>query len=180
MTAKDDAVNVGLLLTINGGRVYACSSDNDALDSNHDFIINGGIVVGIASHTPETALDADGGSLIINGGTVLGIGDNSFMFVYPSLSSRQYSTEMLLDNETSYNIGNDTYPEAMNFDIPATTYTTRILVSSPYLTEGDQRVQKDVSLEGGEVWHGLHLGATHSGGKYWRDVTAFLGKLKNH
>ncbi|MBO4370917.1 MAG: carbohydrate-binding domain-containing protein [Paludibacteraceae bacterium] len=178
ITANDDGINAGRLITINGGRIYAQAFKNDAIDSNGDFVINGGIIVAIAGPTPETALDADQGTLQINGGTVVGIGDRSFMFVYPTPESLQLSIWSDVASGTSYNIQNESNEDALNFEIPPTTYYPRILISSPLFIEGENTLNQGVGFSGGENWHGLHLGATHSEATTSRTVKAEYGKLK--
>ena len=87
----DDGINASTLLTINGGWIYAKSNNNDAIDSNGDISISGGVIVAIGSRDPETAFDIDEGTLSITGGTILSISPNNNMFVYPSTTSTQYS-----------------------------------------------------------------------------------------
>ena len=172
VNAWNDAFNAEEGIYIHGGRTYAHSIDNDALDSNQNIVIEGGLVVAISGYNPETALDADLGELIITGGTILGIGSQSVMFVYPSAKSQQYSIWTSVMSDTSYNLQNSTYTDAMNFYIPPTAYDPYILLSSPYLTEGDNFLIAHAEILGGDNWHGLYLGAAHNGDRPRSRVTA--------
>ena len=75
--AYDDAVNAAQDLTVNGGRIFAYSLNNDGLDSNGNTFVNGGLVYAISKSSPEVALDAnteENKALYINGGTIIAIG----------------------------------------------------------------------------------------------------------
>ena len=56
----DDSISAGMHLELSGGRTYAYSSHDDAVDSNGTLTIAGGVLVAI-SHAPrpEGALDSD-------------------------------------------------------------------------------------------------------------------------
>ncbi len=85
VNAKDDAINASYNtttngsgdMTINGGYVYACSSDNDGLDSNGNLYIKGGLVYAIGSGGAEKSIDAnteEQKKLYITGGTIIAVG----------------------------------------------------------------------------------------------------------
>ena len=175
ITAYDDGINAASLLTINGGWVYAQSANNDAIDSNGDIIINGGVIVAVGSRDPETAFDVDEGTLTITSGTLLGVSSNNNMFVCPSTSSTQYSVWTTATAGTTYNLANSTYTDAMNFQLPSTSYSPKILISSPNITSGSNTLTSGVSIAGGTNWHGLYIGATHSGAGSSSTVSASLG-----
>lgn len=71
----DDSISAGMHLELSGGRTYAYSSHDDAVDSNGTLTIAGGVLVAI-SHAPrpEGALDSDSNRFAITGGTFVGIG----------------------------------------------------------------------------------------------------------
>ena len=75
--AYDDAINAAQDLTVNGGYIYARSSNNDGMDANGNFFINGGLVYAIGAASPELALDAnseEAKKLYIRGGVVIAVG----------------------------------------------------------------------------------------------------------
>ncbi len=85
VNAKDDAINASYNtttngsgdMTISGGYVYACSSDNDGLDSNGNLYIKGGLVYAIGSGGAEKSIDAnteEQKKLYITGGTIIAVG----------------------------------------------------------------------------------------------------------
>ncbi|MBQ8056485.1 MAG: carbohydrate-binding domain-containing protein [Paludibacteraceae bacterium] len=175
----DDGINASTLLTINGGWVYAKSNNNDAIDSNGDISISGGVIVAIGSRDPETAFDIDEGTLSITGGTILSISPNNNMFVYPSTTSTQYSIWTTVNKSTTYNISNSTNDEAINFETPSVNYTPKVLVSSPLMTSGNNTLTSGVTLSGGTNWHGLYIGATHNGGSSSTTINAQLGSANS-
>lgn len=77
LRCPDDAINAAISLTINGGVIDVISSENDALDSNGSFVVNGGEIYAIGSGDPETAFDCDMYPLIFNGGTIFGCGGSN-------------------------------------------------------------------------------------------------------
>ncbi|MBP5318613.1 MAG: carbohydrate-binding domain-containing protein [Paludibacteraceae bacterium] len=179
ITAYDDGINAASLLTINGGWVYAQSANNDAIDSNGNIVISGGVIVAIGSRDPETAFDVDEGTLTVSGGTLLGVSPNNNMFVCPTTSSTQYSVWTSATAGTSYNLANSSHAEAMNFTLPSTSFTPKILISSPEITSGSNTLTTGVTISGGTNWHGLYIGATHSGGSSSATVSASLGSDSN-
>ncbi len=77
VNAHDDAINAAGDLTINGGLVYARSTNNDAIDANGNVYIKGGVIYAIGATTPEVAIDAnseDRKKLYVTGGTIVAIG----------------------------------------------------------------------------------------------------------
>jgi hypothetical protein len=76
VNAYDDAINSAQNMTVNDGFIYAHSNNNDGMDANGNFYINGGLVYAIGSRSPEVALDAnteEGKKLYINGGVIIAV-----------------------------------------------------------------------------------------------------------
>lgn len=77
VNSYDDGINSGRDMTITDGYVYSHSTNNDGMDANGNFYINGGLVFAIGASSPEVALDANtegGKKLYINGGTIIAVG----------------------------------------------------------------------------------------------------------
>ena len=77
VTAYDDAINAASHLTISGGYVYACATNNDGIDANGNCYIKGGLIYAIGASSPEVAIDANtegGYKLYVQGGTLVAIG----------------------------------------------------------------------------------------------------------
>lgn len=91
VNASDDAINAAYkkndqkqkvsgtgTMTVTGGYIYARSTGNDAMDSNGDTYIKGGVVFAIGASGGEMAIDAnteEQKKLYIQGGTVIAIGN---------------------------------------------------------------------------------------------------------
>lgn len=75
------ATNYGNAVVVNGGSVYAASSNNDGIDSNAvanpGVTINGGKVIANGTGAPEEGFDVDPYNVAFNGGTAIGIGGNN-------------------------------------------------------------------------------------------------------
>jgi hypothetical protein len=75
ITTTDDALNAGSNLVINGGMIFAHSSEADALDSNGTLQITGGTLIALGSQAPEMGIDCDHNSAFTyTGGTVVAMG----------------------------------------------------------------------------------------------------------
>lgn len=74
INTKDDALNAGKSIVINGGDIYCVSTGNDAIDSNGTITVTGGTVVAIGANSPEGSFDCDGNTFKITGGFLLGMG----------------------------------------------------------------------------------------------------------
>ena len=72
--AYDDAINAGNLF-VAGSKVYTYSVANDAIDSNGEICIAGGLVVADGSFSPEQGVDVDNYSLFsVRGGVLFSVG----------------------------------------------------------------------------------------------------------
>lgn len=77
INAYDDAINAASDLTINGGLVYARSTNNDGIDANGNVYLKGGLVYAIGASSPELAIDANSEEqkkLYVQGGTIVAVG----------------------------------------------------------------------------------------------------------
>lgn len=71
----DDGVNSKYDMTINGGSLFGYGLKADGVDANGDLIVNGGTLVGCGASAPEEGIDAaENHNFTINGGIVIGIG----------------------------------------------------------------------------------------------------------
>jgi len=73
-SSHDDAINASTGLYINGGTTYAASSNNDGIDSNGSLTITGGLTIASGAGNPETGFDCDNNTFSITGGILIGTG----------------------------------------------------------------------------------------------------------
>ncbi len=108
VNAYDDAINGTRWISFNGGKVWAYSRNNDAIDCNGtDITISGGLVI-CCSSNQEQAIDVDlgeqaGRSLTITGGTVLARGGSM------GVVSRSNGTAPTMSNGQKYFLTSYTY-----------------------------------------------------------------------
>lgn len=112
INAYDDGINSAQDLTVSGGFVYSRSTNNDGMDANGNFYINGGLVYAIGSRMPELALDANSEEhkkLYINGGVIIAVGgiENGSSVNQPyiqssSISSNSWYTVTYGDNAVAF------------------------------------------------------------------------------
>ena len=158
VNAYDDAINSGSDMTVEGGCVYARSTNNDGIDTNGNCYIKGGLVYAISGNAPEVAIDANSEAqkkLYLTGGTIVALGG---LESGASLSQTCYAASSWNKN-TWYAL---TYgSETFAFQTPSSGGTTMVVSapSTPSLLSG-------VSVSGGtEIFDGVaYTGASVSGG----------------
>lgn len=165
VSAYDDALNSASHMYLNGGHIYAYSSNNDGIDSNGNLYVKGGVILAIGSNQPESGIDAneeDGYSVEISGGTLLAMGGGTS---YPNTQSSQpsLSFKASIDNGSYLSIDTDD-KSLMAYEVTRTYGGgTTFLISSSDLKNGTSyTVSSGGSFTGGNYWHGLLLGATKS------------------
>ncbi len=159
LNCTDDAINAGGNITINGGAIYACSSKNDAIDSNgtNGITINGGIIVALGTTVPECAFDCDNNPFTINGGIVIGLGSSN----YTKPQSGNQSTGVIASshfgnsNSTMAVIDKDGSP-VFAYTLPSSTGEIMIFSTPNIITGNSYTIKKGVTVSGGTVFHGLY------------------------
>ena len=144
--SNDDGLNAGGdtggVITVNNGYVYIKAS-GDGIDSNKDFIMNGGTVYTIGSSVGgDAGIDTDG-KFEINGGVVIALGSD--MLQNPNVSSKQRYVSFNLNSKISKNSkislldasGNDVVSFTANEDFKT------LIISSPKLSSGTYYVYVD-------------------------------------
>lgn len=155
VSTTDDGLNAGDSITINGGYLYCASSDNDAIDSNGNLTITGGVIVAIGASAPEGAFDCDQNTFAITGGTLVGIGGS---LSTPTTSACTQNVVILGSGTQGSTLGikADDGTVAFAFTIPQ-SYATMVL-SSPDIETGTQyTIYKGGTASGDETFCGLYL-----------------------
>ena len=163
LQTTDDAINAGGNIVINGGAIYACSSLNDAIDSNGQkgITINGGVIVAIGGSGAECAFDCDNAPLTINGGYLLGFGGSNY--TAPSSSGKQMT--MVLGGtsagsaNTSFAVVDSKNNPVFVYTLPAATGELFILSSPELKTGTSYSVKTGVTVKTGSAsrFHNLYL-----------------------
>ena len=170
INSTDDCINSSrdgsAVVEISGGKIYAYSSSNDAIDSNGRLVISGGTIVALTATTPECAFDCDNYTFKITGGTFVGIGTSNYSA--PTSSACRQSTFVLSGNYfgnggSTMAIADSNGKAAFAFTIPSAILGTSsrsdyvMILSSPELKTGTSyNVVKDVTVSGGENFNGLY------------------------
>ena len=157
INAYDDAINAASDLTINGGLLYARSTNNDGIDANGNVYIKGGLVYAIGASSPEVAIDANSEEqkkLYVQGGTIVAIGglENG-----ASLTQSCYKASSWSKNTWyALTVGSNVFA----FKTPSSGGSTMVVsgASTPTLKSG-------VTASGTEIFDGVgYYPATASGG----------------
>lgn len=159
LNTTDDSINASGNIVINGGAIYACSSKNDAIDSNgsNGITINGGIIVASGVTTPECAFDCDENPFTVNGGLLLGLGTEN----YTSPAKGKQSTVVLSSSKcgsknTTFAITDEDENPVFVYKLPSSTGSV-IILSSPEIKTGTTYcLITGVTVSGGTVFNNLY------------------------
>ncbi|MBP3737752.1 MAG: carbohydrate-binding domain-containing protein [Muribaculaceae bacterium] len=165
----DDVINSKGDLTISGGYVYAHSTNNDAIDSNQNMYINGGVVIAEGAGGAECGIDAaEGYKAYINGGTVVALGGN-----IQAIDSSSKQASVACTVPTNYRIGLiDGTKAILGYTTPSGNGTA-LTISSPELKSGTTYTLRGAcSFTGGSSFYSLATGCQISSGSTSADVTA--------
>ena len=159
LNCTDDALNAGGAIYINGGAIYAYSSENDAIDANGSggITITGGTIVALGITTPECAFDCDDNPLKITGGLLVGLGTNN----YTAPKNCTQSVGVL--SNSYYGSANTTMAIVDSSGKPVFVYTlpssvgSIMVLSSPSIKTGTSyTVKTAVTVSGGTRFHNLY------------------------
>lgn len=158
--------NDGSKLNINGGRIVVSATTGDAIDSNGDFYMNGGIVIAHGPQSsPEVGIDVNG-VFRVTGGFMVVSGTNSNMTQSPATSSTQRA--LLMRTTTQITAGTLFHLEDANGNNLLTFAPTRryysMIFSSPQLAQGIQYKIYTGGTSTGTPQNGLYNDGTYSGG----------------
>ena len=177
VVTTDDCINASAssaAVTISGGKIYARSGSNDAIDSNGALTITGGTIVALTATTPECAFDCDQNTFAITGGTLIGIGTNNYSA--PTASACSQSVVVLGGNYlgsggTTFALKDTAGNAAFAFTIPSDIFGSLssdmvAVISSPKIAVGTSyALYSGVTATGGETFNGLYTTLpTASGG----------------
>ena len=159
LNCTDDALNAGGSIVINGGAIYAYSSQNDAIDANGSggITVNGGVIVAIGINTPECAFDCDNYPFKMNGGLLVGLGTSN----YTAPQNCTQNTVVLSSSEygsvnTATAIVDGSGNPVFVYALPAGTGDV-VILSSPELNSGTTyTVKTGVTVSGGIRFHNLY------------------------
>lgn len=176
--AYDDAINAATSITVSGGRVYAYSTGNDAVDCNGNttgcITISGGVLVAAsAKGAPEEGIDCDNAAIRVSGGYLFTIGSaqgNNAPSV-PTASTATQPTALL----RSVSLTGGRYLSVQSSDNATNYFTLKLpfsfsgsysLVSCPGFARGSSyKVVTGTSAPTGceSEWNGFYVGGSCTG-----------------
>ena len=181
----DDAINAANSITFNDGYVWAHASGNDAIDSNsssgtNGIVVNGGVVIGTSTTSPEEAFDCDNANFIINGGIVIGAGgmqgggggfggSSSSSAPSPTSATQKYTTygTTNLTSGTYISLKNSSGTVLCSYKMPQALSGAYLLFSHPNLGSSATVTYNATSISGttGSLWNRAYTtGGSVSGG----------------
>lgn len=176
INATDDGINASCdkkgfagQIVINGGNIYSYSSGNDAIDSNGNLYINGGIVVALTATTPECAFDCDQNTFAITGGLIAGIGTNNYSV--PTASACSQSTIVL--SSSYFGSAGTTFAIIDNYKNPVFAFTIPsiyknsnyvMILSSPDIVPGTVYTALSAATATGDIFNNLYVNVNSATG----------------
>ena len=180
----DDALNAAGCITFNDGYVWAHASNNDAIDSNsssgtNGIVVNGGVIIGTSTTSPEEAFDCDNANFVLNGGVLIGVGGaqgggggfggSTSTAGAPTSATQAYAMVSSVSLTSGYYISmkNSSGTVLCSYKMPQSLSSVNILVSHPSLTGSGTVVYNSTAVSGGSNihWNGAYCtGATLTGG----------------
>lgn len=182
VNSSDDAINGtygnggesndGSQVTVSGGRVVLNSTTGDAMDSNGNLTISGGVVIAHGpSSQPEVGVDVNG-TFKINGGFLVVSEVYSQQSQSAVGSSTQYNvtarSSRTLSANTLFHVEDASGNTILTFQ-PVRNYS-KVTFSSPDLTKGTYKIFTGGTCTG-ENQDGLYSGGTYSGGTEAKSFT---------
>ncbi len=178
LNCTDDCINASRdtsgytsQIIISGGNIYANSSNNDAIDSNGNLTISGGVIVALTATIPECAFDCDANTFAITGGLVMGIGTSNYST--PTASACSQSTVVLSGNyfssSSSSGTGSSTFAiedsaggAIFAFDLPSAFASANqnyvMILSSPKIANGTTyKAVGGATASGGSTFNNLYV-----------------------
>jgi trimeric autotransporter adhesin len=164
--------NDGSLLTINGGYIVSSTSKGDAVDSNGNIKMTGGIlIVHGPPSSPEEAVDFNG-TFVISGGFLIASGTNSNMNKPMSAGTTQnglyLTTTSAIAANTVFRIEDSEGKEMVTFKPQRNAYS--FLFSSPDFANGSYKIYTGGTCTG-SLKDGLYTGGTYSSGTLKKSFT---------
>ncbi len=178
LNCTDDCINASRdtsgytsQIVISGGNIYAYSSNNDAIDSNGNLTISGGVIVALTATTPECAFDCDSNTFAITGGLVAGIGTSNYSS--PTASACSQSTVVLSGNyfgsssssgtsASTFAIEDSDGGAIFAFDLPSAFASANqnyvMILSSPKIATGTTyKTVSGATASGGSTFNNLYV-----------------------
>lgn len=170
LKVTDDAINGETSVNVNGGKIFAYATKNDAVDSNGEMHITGGILVaGSTAARPETSMDSDRNIFNISGGIVVGISAGA------SPSSPWASTQSVLSLDSGkaneiIHLQDAQSKEVLTFLAPFDY--TNMLISTPNLAPATTyKLFKGGKVNEAQQFNGLYTSGFYTEGNEVKTLT---------
>lgn len=169
LSYSDDALNATGIIKAAGGKAYAYSKGNDAIDSNYGksgaVTVTAGLLAGISSAgSPEEGIDCDNASYItITGGYLIcvgGIQNNTSSLSSATTQGYYLSTSKNgFDTSKYYTLSNGSGTNYMAFKLPASINSALTILSAPGMTSkgSSYSFSSSTSTPSGTGWYNIYM-----------------------
>lgn len=176
INAATESSSVKPDLTVNGGKIFCTSSNNDAIDSNGTIHINGGIIVALGAESPDCGIDCDYSSnFTLTGGTLVSLAGSNNTPGTSGTTQRVAVFSGSFNTTTEYTFTDANGNYLLSFKSPRaySSSNSSLMISTPYMTSTGLSIKeyKGATLSDGELFHGLTVDASYSGGTLAKTVT---------
>ncbi|MDR2026772.1 MAG: carbohydrate-binding domain-containing protein [Prevotellaceae bacterium] len=162
----DDCINAGTGIVINGGNIFCAASGQDAIDSNGALTVNGGLTIANGIRGDGEAFDSER-NFQVNGGIVVGTHGGNMAMSNPA--GQQRSVRIQAAAGSAICIKNAAGDILLLFNIPVIAGATAgsavtVTFSDPRLVSGSYSLLSGGNISGGTTVNGYNTGGTYSGG----------------
>jgi hypothetical protein len=162
----DDCINAGTGIVINGGNIFCAASGQDAIDSNAALTVNGGLTIANGVRGDGEAFDSER-NFQVNGGIIVGTHGGGMSMSSPAGQQRSVSIQGAAGS--AIGIQNAVGETLLLFNIPVIAGATAgtsvtVIFSDPRLVSGSYSLLSGGSISGGTTVNGYNTGGSYSGG----------------
>lgn len=164
VNSADDALNTSIkydsYINISGGNIYLRTTEGDAVDSNGNINVSGGVIVGISILGTEHGFDCDG-KLTFTGGLAIGISGSEKEFASTGADTTTQNTFVIGngyigEQNTVMTVMNSSGEPVFAARLPETPYSLAVITSPALAGSDTYSVHTGVNVSGGTEFNGLY------------------------
>ncbi len=177
----DDCINASGTINISGGRTYAISTGNDAVDSNYGRtgavnISDGYLVAICTTGGVEEGIDADNNKYItISGGYVFSAGGSQGSGSSLNASQKYGTFSASFSSANYYTVADASGNNIYTFKLPCSVSSTFTVVSAPTMSSGTHTIKSGTSAptDATMTFYDFYYGSSATGSS---NLTSFTAK----
>lgn len=165
VVTTDDALNASrdgdAYINISGGNLYLRATEADAIDSNGDINISGGVIVAVASLGSEDGFDCDG-RLAFTGGLAVGVSGSNHDYAGTGASVTTQNTFVLGSSymgsqNTVMAVKDSSGNTVFAYRLPSSSFSLATMTTPAFAGTDTYSIYTGVNVSGGSEFNGLYI-----------------------